>query len=85
MARNKLTDVSDHLFMALERLNDEDLKGEELKEEVAKAKAISSVSKQIINNSRTIIDSVKLVANGVVRSNDLNRLTGVNDVKRLDD
>jgi hypothetical protein len=84
MARNKLTDVNNHLFMALERLNDEDLKGDELKEELARAKAISTVSKQIINSSRTIIDSVKLVADGVIRSNDLNRLTGVNDVKRLD-
>ena len=47
---NKLTDLNNHLFAQLERLNDEALKGEELEKEIARAKAITSVSSQIIAN-----------------------------------
>lgn len=43
MARNKLSDLNNHLFMQLERLGEEDLKGEELLEEINRSKAISDV------------------------------------------
>lgn len=36
MPRNKLTDLNNHLFEQLERLNDGDLEGEELEKEIKK-------------------------------------------------
>ncbi len=48
--KNKMTDLHNHLFAQLERLGDEDLKGDELKEEVNRASAIAKISHQIISN-----------------------------------
>lgn len=47
--KNTLTDLNNHLFSQLERLGDEDLKGEELQDEIERAKAITVISTQIIS------------------------------------
>lgn len=49
--KNKLVDLNNHLFAQIERLGDEDLKGENLSEEVSRAKAITEISSQIISNA----------------------------------
>jgi len=54
MARNKLSDLNDHLFMALERLNDEELNSEQLDNELKRVKGISSISREIIHSSNLI-------------------------------
>lgn len=59
--RNNLTDLNNHLFEQLERLNDEELKGDALKEEIQRSKSIEDVAKQIINNGRLVLDSQKFV------------------------
>lgn len=46
--KNKIEDLRNHLFAQLERLSDEDLSGEDLKKEVARAKAICDVSNHIV-------------------------------------
>lgn len=48
--KNKLVDLNNHLFAQLERLSDEELNGEDLEQEIARAKAITVVSNQIIQN-----------------------------------
>jgi hypothetical protein len=48
--KNKLVDLNNHLFAQLERLSDEELNGDELEKEIARAKAITVVSNQIIQN-----------------------------------
>lgn len=58
MAKNKLVDLNDHLFAELERLSDEDLKGDELKEELDRAKALSDVSEKIINNASLMLKAI---------------------------
>lgn len=58
MSKNKLVDLNDHLFAELERLGDEDLKGDELKEELDRAKALSDVSEKIINNASLMLKAI---------------------------
>lgn len=48
--QNKLTDLNNHLFAQMERLSDEDLTGEQLQNEIDRARAITSISSQIIQN-----------------------------------
>lgn len=57
--KNKLSDLNDHLFAELERLGDEDLKGEALKEELDRAKGVAGIATQIVLNARTVLDAAK--------------------------
>ena len=57
--KNTLGDLNNHLFAQLERLNDEDVKGEILKEEIERARAVASISKQIISNANIVLQSKK--------------------------
>ncbi|MCL4441539.1 MAG: hypothetical protein M1609_13405 [Firmicutes bacterium] len=53
--RNTLGDLNNHLFAQLERLSEEELKGEELKEEMARAKAVTGLASQIIANGTLVL------------------------------
>lgn len=65
MPKNKLSDLNDHLFLSLERLNDENLKEEaDIDNEWKKADAICMVASKIIDNHKIAIDAMKLVAGG---------------------
>ena len=46
MPRNTLGDLNNHLFAQLERLSDEDIKGNALEEEINRAKAVTSIAQQ---------------------------------------
>lgn len=59
--QNTLGDLNNHLFAQLERLNDEELKGEALIEEINRAKTINSVAAQIIANGSLVLEAKKLV------------------------
>lgn len=59
--RNKLVDLNNHLFEQLERLSDDDLQGEELKEEINRSKQIENIAKQVINNGRLVLDTQKFI------------------------
>jgi hypothetical protein len=61
MANNKLSDLRDHIFMALERLSDEDMSNEKVNQEVEKAKAIAQLSATIIASAKVEIDYINAV------------------------
>lgn len=60
MTRNKLTDLNNHLFEQLERLNDDDLTGDELKSEIERSKAVSNIAGKIIENASIGLEAEKL-------------------------
>lgn len=60
--RNTLGDLTNHLFAELERLGDEELKGDALKEEIERAKAVSDVASQVISNANTMIRVINIRA-----------------------
>ncbi len=71
MARNKLSDLNNHLFAQLERLNDEDLSAEELDKEVERAKAISGIAKNVIENAKLTLEATKYAYNEVSKGHQL--------------
>jgi len=62
MPRNTLSDLNNHLFAVLERLNDEDLTEEEMKKEIERARAVNGVAKNIIENAKTALYGAKFSA-----------------------
>lgn len=58
--KNTLSDLNNHLFAQLERLGDEDLKGENLEEEIKRAETITKVSSQIIANGALVVKAMQV-------------------------
>ena len=55
--KNTLADLNNHLFAEMERLGDEDLKGDELMKEIERARAVSNVSTKIIENASLVLQA----------------------------
>ena len=60
--KNTFADLNNHLFEQMERLNDDDLNNEELDKEIKRAKAMTDVSSQIIENAALGLSAEKLRA-----------------------
>lgn len=49
--KNKLLDLNDYLFEQIEKINDDEVQGEELDTAIKKAETITNISEQIIKNA----------------------------------
>jgi len=52
--KNKLTDLQNHLFELMEKLNDDDLKGDELDQEIRRSEAFSGLAIIAVKNGALI-------------------------------
>ena len=53
--KNTLGDLNNHLFAQLERLGDEEINGDELKEEIMRASAVAGIAARIIENGALVL------------------------------
>lgn len=65
--KNKLTDLNDHLFEQLERLNDNNLKGDKLAEEIDRSKAMAGIASQIIGNAKLCLDAQIAIGDRLIK------------------
>lgn len=57
--KNTLKDLNNHLFLELERLNDEELDKDKISFECSRAKALSMVSDRILSNASLMLEAKK--------------------------
>jgi len=62
MTKNKLADLTNHLFLQLERLADDDMSTDQLEMEAKRAEAIVKLSDQIIGTADLQLRAAKLYA-----------------------
>lgn len=55
--KNKLSDLNNHLFAQIERLSDEELTAEKLKEEIERGRAITTIANSIIENAKVSLEA----------------------------
>jgi hypothetical protein len=79
--KNTLLDLNDHLFMQLERLNDDELSQEELNQEISRAKAMTGLASQVVGVANAILAATKLNANDETEGRVPRQLIG--DQKKL--
>ena len=65
--KNKLTNLNDHLFMQLERLTDEKLKGDKLAEEISRSKAVSQIAGQIVFGGKLALEAQAALRDGKIK------------------
>lgn len=58
--KNSLADLNNHLFAQLERLGNEDLSGDALKQEIERSNAIKGVASQVIANAQVVLKAEQL-------------------------
>lgn len=57
MTKNTLSDLNNHLFEQLERLND--ASDESLNDEINRSKAVTDIAKNVIDNGKLVLEAEK--------------------------
>lgn len=60
MTQNKLSDLNNHLFEQLERLNQEDLTDEQLDNELRRTQGVTQLATSIVNNAKVVVEAKKI-------------------------
>lgn len=81
--RNRLINLNDNLFEQLERLNDESLTPEQLDMEIKRSKAMSEISKVIVDNMRVTVEGMKVVYEYGIPQEDVPETLGI-EVKKYE-
>ncbi len=58
--KNTLSDLNNHLFMALERLNDDDLSAEQLNNELRRSNGVAKIAEAIVHNADIQVRALRL-------------------------
>lgn len=72
--KNTLSDLNDHLFAQMERLSNEQLAGDALKEELNRSKAISSIAKDIVSTGALTLKAHTMIWEKVIDEKEVPRL-----------
>jgi hypothetical protein len=62
--KNKISDLRDHLFAALERLGNDELTPDEMKSEIERSKAVSNLGNVIVESAKAQIMFARLTGEG---------------------
>lgn len=62
--KNKITDLRNHLFEQMERLNNEDLTPEQMDKEIQRAHALPNLGRVIVDSAKTQVLAVKVLGKG---------------------
>lgn len=65
--KNSLSDLTNHLFAALERLNDESLAPEVVRGEIQRANAIAVVAREIIGAGNLAVNAARVLSDDPAR------------------
>lgn len=57
--KNTLTDLNNILFEQIERINDDELKGDKLEEQLKKTKTVNDIAKTIVSNANLELQAIK--------------------------
>lgn len=77
MGKSNIERLNDLLFQRLENLNDVNLTGSDLEEEIDRAKAVSMVAEKIIKNNETVIKSLEIQAKYGIKSSGFSPILGL--------
>ena len=72
--KNSLEDLHNYLMIQVEALGDPQLRGQELRNAISRANATANVANKIIENSRTMLDASKLMAEYGLRADGQSRV-----------
>ncbi len=79
MTRQSLSDLNDYLFEELDRLSNDDLQGEALRDEIARANSLTGVAEKVIAVGELTLKAVKFKSDRLDVSVRLPGLLGVGD------